>query len=239
MIFYFKGNAITEVLTNMLMSMSSGENESNVEDSVNLDDQTSTVESAKVKFKEKPDTIQISENKKDTTVEDKNMVDTSETSFNIKEQQLPNRRLPYVKMVDNILDNTSLDEQKQKDVSQVEKNKEKTQSVIAVSDNLECEWMKEITSNMSPDKIHKLIIRAVKEGKYRQMVVPIDIWDFGGQKDYYMTHQLFITSRGIFVLMFNGSVNLHKHMPDLSFLPGHFGKPTVAGTVIVLYIFYM
>ncbi|CAG2242050.1 unnamed protein product [Mytilus edulis] len=88
--------------------------------------------------------------------------------------------------------------------------------------------MKEITANMSPDKIHELIVKAVQEGKYKQMIVPIDIWDFGGQKDYYMTHQLFITSRGIFVLMFNGSIGLHQHMPGLNFLPGHFGKPTVA-----------
>ncbi|CAC5399856.1 unnamed protein product [Mytilus coruscus] len=92
--------------------------------------------------------------------------------------------------------------------------------------------MKEITTNKSPGKIHELIVKAVQEGKYKQKILPIDIWDLGGQKDYYMTHQLFITSRGIFVLMFNGSVGLHQHMPGLNFLPGHFGKPTVAGTVI-------
>ncbi|CAC5384666.1 unnamed protein product [Mytilus coruscus] len=227
-VFFPKGNAITEVLTNMLMSMSSGEKESNVEDSVhdiNLDDKTPTVESAKVKFKERADTFQISENTKGATVDD---VDTGETSYNMKEQQLPENRSSNVKMADNIHDNTSLDNQKHIDASQVEKDKEKTQRVIVASDNLECEWMKEITINMSPDKIHELIVKAVQEGKYRQMVVPIDIWDFGGQKDYYMTHQLFITSRGIFVLMFNGSIALHKHMPDLTFLPGHFGKPTVA-----------
>lgn len=102
--------------------------------------------------------------------------------------------------------------------------------ILVVQENLKTEWMKEIKSDMSHDKIHELVVKAVKEAKYKQMIIPIDIWDFGGQKDYYMTHQLFITSRGIFVLMFNGSVDLHKHMPDFDFLPGHFGKPTVAGT---------
>ncbi|CAC5380440.1 unnamed protein product [Mytilus coruscus] len=88
--------------------------------------------------------------------------------------------------------------------------------------------VKEIKNDMSQAKIHQLIVNAVKDGKYKQKIVPMDLWDFGGQKDYYMTHQLFITSRGIFVLMFNGSIDLHKHMPELNFLPGHFGKATVA-----------
>ena len=98
------------------------------------------------------------------------------------------------------------------------------------TNHADSEWVENISSNMSQRQIHRLIVKAVEEGKYKQKVVPIDIWDFGGQKDYYMTHQLFITSRGIFVLMFNGSIDLHKHIPDLGFLPGHFGKPTVSGT---------
>lgn len=98
------------------------------------------------------------------------------------------------------------------------------------TNHADSEWVENISSNMSQRQIHRLIVKAVEEGKYKQKVVPIDIWDFGGQKDYYMTHQLFITSRGIFVLMFNGSIDLHKHIPDLGFLPGHFGKPSVSGT---------
>ncbi|CAC5384660.1 unnamed protein product [Mytilus coruscus] len=102
----------------------------------------------------------------------------------------------------------------------------------------ECVLTTEGTSDMSYDKIHQLLVNAVKEGKYKQMIVPIDIWDFGGQKDYYMTHQLFITSRGIFILMFNGCIDLHKHMSELNFLPGHFGKPTIAGTLILINTFF-
>lgn len=103
------------------------------------------------------------------------------------------------------------------------------QIIKAVTEKSGSELKTDISNNMSHDKIHQLILQAVKKGQYKQKIVPIDIWDFGGQKDYYMTHQLFITSRGIFVLMFNGSIGLHKHMPDLNFIPGHFGKPTVAG----------
>lgn len=85
------------------------------------------------------------------------------------------------------------------------------------------------TSVMSHDKLHQLIISAVKEKKYKENIVPIDIWDFGGQKDYSMTHQLFITSRGIYVLMFNGCIDLHRLMPTNNVLPGHLGKTTVSG----------
>ncbi|XP_063413910.1 uncharacterized protein LOC134696182 [Mytilus trossulus] len=109
-----------------------------------------------------------------------------------------------------------------------ERNRSSTETIKVKSGNFESEWMKDISSDMSKDKIHELMIKAVKEGKYKQKIVPIDIWDFGGQKDYHMTHQLFITSRGIFILMFNGSIGIHKPQPDLGSLPGHFGKPTVA-----------
>lgn len=110
-----------------------------------------------------------------------------------------------------------------------ERNQSTTQAIQIISGQLDSEWRKEISSDLSNDKLHELMIKAVKEGNYKQMVVPIDIWDFGGQKDYHMTHQLFLTSRGIFILMFNGCVDIHKHIPELGFLPGHFGKPTVAG----------
>ncbi|VDI39870.1 Hypothetical predicted protein [Mytilus galloprovincialis] len=104
----------------------------------------------------------------------------------------------------------------------------KTQTNQMISGQLDSKLLKEISSDMSIDKLHELMVKAVKEGKYKQMVVPIDIWDFGGQKEYHMTHQLFITSRGIFILMFDGSIGIHKHRSDLGFLPGHFGKPTAA-----------
>ena len=91
-----------------------------------------------------------------------------------------------------------------------------------------------LLEGMTNEKIQELVIEVLKDRKYKQEIVPIDIWDFGGQKDYYMTHQLFITSRGIFVLMFNGSLGIHEHMTDLSFLPGHHGIPTTAGNLRII-----
>ncbi|VDI13621.1 Hypothetical predicted protein, partial [Mytilus galloprovincialis] len=108
------------------------------------------------------------------------------------------------------------------------KNKYKSKSNKPAREKFKEKLEKEVANELSHNKLHEMVISSIRDGKYKQNIIPIDIWDFGGQKDYYMTHQLFITSRGIFVLVFNGSLNLHKHMPDLSFLPGHFGKPTIA-----------
>ncbi|VDI82377.1 Hypothetical predicted protein [Mytilus galloprovincialis] len=118
---------------------------------------------------------------------------------------------------------------KQKSSTSIYPRKDRSKITNPVREKFKEKLMKEVANELSHNKLHEMVISSIREGKYKQKIIPIDIWDFGGQKDYYMTHQLFITSRGIFVLVFNGSLNLHKHMPDLSFLPGHFGKPTIAG----------
>jgi hypothetical protein len=48
------------------------------------------------------------------------------------------------------------------------------------------------------------------------IIVPIDIWDFGGQKIYYMTHQLFISSMGTYVVVFNGSIHINVESENLT-----------------------
>lgn len=80
------------------------------------------------------------------------------------------------------------------------------------------------------DKILQFILSECNSGQYKMKAVPIDLWDFGGQKIYYMTHQLFISSRGIFIIIFNGSKSINKEMSDLSYLPGQKGKKT-AGNI--------
>ncbi|XP_076090552.1 uncharacterized protein LOC143062692 isoform X3 [Mytilus galloprovincialis] len=114
-----------------------------------------------------------------------------------------------------------------REISQIEKDSEMNTFFENLS-HIKERVMGNIIEAMSNEKIRELVIEVARDGRYKMKIVPIDIWDFGGQKDYYMTHQLFITSRGIFVLMFNGSQNMHQHMSDLSFLPGHYGKPTIA-----------
>ncbi|XP_076088218.1 uncharacterized protein LOC143058629 [Mytilus galloprovincialis] len=74
--------------------------------------------------------------------------------------------------------------------------------------------------DMSEDEIIKLIRSECNKGNYEMIIVPIDLWDFGGQKIYHLTHQLFISSRGTFVLIFNGSKGIHDEIPDYTDLPG-------------------
>ncbi|XP_052061249.1 uncharacterized protein LOC127701421 [Mytilus californianus] len=66
------------------------------------------------------------------------------------------------------------------------------------------------TIEISDDDIIKLVRSECMKGNYEMTIVPIDLWDFGGQKIYHMTHQLFITSRGTFVLIFNGGERIHE-----------------------------
>ena len=84
-------------------------------------------------------------------------------------------------------------------------------------------------NDISDDDIISLVRRECKKGDYNMSIIPIDIWDFGGQKIYYMTHQLFISSMGTYVIVFNGSIDINVEVDNLTFLPGHEGKKTSAG----------
>ncbi|XP_071150481.1 uncharacterized protein [Mytilus edulis] len=74
--------------------------------------------------------------------------------------------------------------------------------------------------DISEDEIIQLIRSECNKGNYEMVIVPIDLWDFGGQKIYHLTHQLFISSRGTFVLIFNGSQGIYDEIPDYIDLPG-------------------
>ncbi|XP_063440026.1 uncharacterized protein LOC134721151 [Mytilus trossulus] len=66
------------------------------------------------------------------------------------------------------------------------------------------------TIEISDDDIIKLVRSECMKGNYEMTIVPIDLWDFGGQKIYHLTHQLFISSRGTFVLIFNGGESINE-----------------------------
>lgn len=53
--------------------------------------------------------------------------------------------------------------------------------------------------------VHNEILEEIRKGKYRMDIAPSDLVDFGGQRSYDMTHQLFIQHSGSFVVMFDGS----------------------------------
>ncbi|CAG2238281.1 unnamed protein product [Mytilus edulis] len=56
------------------------------------------------------------------------------------------------------------------------------------------------------------ILEEVRNGKYRIEIAPSDLIDFGGQKSYDMTHQLFIQHSGSFLLMFDGRFGLNNQL---------------------------
>ncbi|XP_063438358.1 uncharacterized protein LOC134719283 [Mytilus trossulus] len=82
--------------------------------------------------------------------------------------------------------------------------------------------------DMSEEEIIKLVRSQCTLGQYEMEVVPIDLWDFGGQKIYHLTHQLFVTSRGTFLLIFNGSRDIHENIPEYTELPGCQGQRNTA-----------
>ncbi|CAG2192660.1 unnamed protein product [Mytilus edulis] len=53
--------------------------------------------------------------------------------------------------------------------------------------------------------VHDDILKEVESGQYKVKIAPSDLVDFGGQRSYDMTHQLFVQHGGTFVVMFDGS----------------------------------
>ncbi|CAG2194354.1 unnamed protein product [Mytilus edulis] len=82
--------------------------------------------------------------------------------------------------------------------------------------------------DMSEEEIIKLVRSQCTLGQYEMVIVPIDLWDFGGQKIYHLTHQLFVTSQGTFLLIFNGSRDIHEDIPEYTELPGCQGQRNTA-----------
>lgn len=73
------------------------------------------------------------------------------------------------------------------------------------------------TTNIQTIEYKKLqlksdIIEEVRNGRYQIKIAPSDLIDFGGQKSYDMTHQLFIQHGGSFLLMFDGRFGLHEQL---------------------------
>ena len=55
--------------------------------------------------------------------------------------------------------------------------------------------------------IQDQLLESIKKGEYKMLIAPSDLVDFGGQRSFDMTHQLFIQSKGSFVLMVDGRYN--------------------------------
>ena len=63
-------------------------------------------------------------------------------------------------------------------------------------------------------KIREDILEEIKNGAYKMEIAPSDLVDFGGQRSFDMTHQLFVQHKGTFVLMIDGRYNLDHELPE-------------------------
>ncbi|CAC5387365.1 unnamed protein product [Mytilus coruscus] len=81
--------------------------------------------------------------------------------------------------------------------------------------------MRKITSRSLPKlkkveayAVHDDILKEVKSGQYKIKIAPSDLVDFGGQRSYDMTHQLFVQNGGTFVVMFDGSRDFQEPLTE-------------------------
>lgn len=58
------------------------------------------------------------------------------------------------------------------------------------------------------------ILDEIRKGQYIMEVAPSDLVDFGGQRSYDMTHQLFVQHRGTFIIMFNGRYEMKEPLKE-------------------------
>ncbi|CAC5358824.1 unnamed protein product [Mytilus coruscus] len=62
--------------------------------------------------------------------------------------------------------------------------------------------------------VHDDILKEVESGQYKVKIAPSDLVDFGGQRSYDMTHQLFVQHGGTFVVMFDGSKDFQEPLTE-------------------------
>ncbi|XP_052097573.1 uncharacterized protein LOC127732561 [Mytilus californianus] len=83
-------------------------------------------------------------------------------------------------------------------------------------------------TKMTKEEIRRKMEKVLKSGKYKMKVGRLIFWDFGGQYVYLTTHQTFMTFRALFLVVFDGSKDLHEQVPDVLCFPGHHMTPTAA-----------
>lgn len=69
-------------------------------------------------------------------------------------------------------------------------------------------------SKLNHYTVREDILEEVRNGRYIIEIAPSDLVDFGGQRSYDMTHQLFIQHQGSFIIMFNGRYELKKPLKE-------------------------
>ena len=69
---------------------------------------------------------------------------------------------------------------------------------------------------MPVDLIYRSLVSRADYGGYlaREEEVVLQTWDFGGQREYYVMHHLFLTNRGVYLAVLNLELWLWSQLPQ-------------------------
>jgi len=144
-----------------------------------------------------------------TTIIEDTTSETEDTTSATSERHHPKQAIP-----------------KEKDIKQATMVSPETTHADKVEEKSKQEKMK---SKMTKKEIKKKMENVLKRGDFKMKIGRLMFWDFGGQYVYYTTHQTFMTYRALFLVVFDGSTDLDKKVPDVLCFPGQHGTPTPAG----------
>lgn len=124
-------------------------------------------------------------------------------------------KIPPIK--DNEIEGPSKSAAKNPKMSKEEE--EETQMKIVEKNNPSSQISKSSSSSktlnvLQEETLRKSILDDVRNKKYNLEIAPSDLVDFGGQKAFDMTHQLFILQEGTVLLLFDGSKDLNEPLPE-------------------------
>ena len=101
----------------------------------------------------------------------------------------------------------------------------KIKKIFGVSKDVE-----EMKMSLTKEKYLEKSFKVGKMQLHNRKLVPVIIWDFGGQDVFYSTHQTFLTYRALYIIVLDGSRNLDDPCPFEQYLPGKSGTKTPRGT---------
>lgn len=153
-------------------------------------------------------TTDNSESNLPTNIQNRVKVDSQlETASNLPSEHTE----PAEKAIENLSTNHTAAE-----LTTFPENRKKQQDMLAVEvkvkeqSNIPLPHVTRQTSN----SIQSDVLQEIRDGTYMIRVAPSDLVDFGGQRSFDMTHQLFIQHKGTFVLMFDGRYGLHSPLKE-------------------------
>ncbi|VDI03262.1 Hypothetical predicted protein [Mytilus galloprovincialis] len=91
--------------------------------------------------------------------------------------------------------------------------------------------VEEIKVSMTEEKFLQESLKVGRKKIHHRKIVPVIIWDFGGQDVFYSTHQTFLTYRAIYLIVLDGHRNLDDPCPFEQYLPGKSGPKTARGNL--------